>query len=98
LIKSTNSKSKKKSPQSPGDTKSANLDLKSENISTGLGKKKKSKRHHPPLLSEPFAGDIQANIAERAHQLYEQRGRVHGYDWEDWLKAESQILGEHPRS
>jgi hypothetical protein len=32
-------------------------------------------------------------IAARAHQLYEQRGRVDGHAMEDWLAAESEIEG-----
>lgn len=97
LIKSTNSKNKKKSPKSPGVKKSANLNLRSENTSTGLGEKKKRKRHDPPLFREPLGEDIQAKIAERAHELFEQRGRAHGDDWEDWLNAENEFFGENRR-
>ena len=28
----------------------------------------------------------------RAYQLFEQRGRVHGYDAQDWLQAEAEIV------
>jgi hypothetical protein len=27
-------------------------------------------------------------VAREAYDLYEKRGRIHGYDLEDWLKAE----------
>ena len=30
-------------------------------------------------------------IELRAYQLYEQRGRNHGHDIEDWLQAETEI-------
>ena len=30
-------------------------------------------------------------IAQRAYELYEERGRVHGRDWEDWLQAEREL-------
>jgi len=30
-------------------------------------------------------------IADRAHRLYEERGRESGHDLEDWLKAEHDI-------
>ena len=30
-------------------------------------------------------------IADRAHQLYEERGREPGHDMEDWLTAEHDI-------
>jgi hypothetical protein len=35
-------------------------------------------------------------IAIRAHQLFEQQGRVHGHDIEHWLTAERE-LSESPR-
>ncbi|MGA8224133.1 MAG: DUF2934 domain-containing protein, partial [Candidatus Acidiferrales bacterium] len=31
-------------------------------------------------------------VAQRAYQMFESRGRVHGRDWEDWYKAESETL------
>lgn len=31
-------------------------------------------------------------VARRAHELFESRGRRHGHDWEDWYKAELEIL------
>jgi len=33
-------------------------------------------------------------IEERAHQLFEGRGREHGHDVEDWLQAEQEIDAE----
>ena len=33
-------------------------------------------------------------IANRAYELYEKRGCLEGYDCEDWLEAERQILAE----
>jgi hypothetical protein len=35
----------------------------------------------------------QGRVAHRAYELYEQRGRQEGRDLEDWLNAESQLLG-----
>lgn len=32
-------------------------------------------------------------IELRAHQLFLERGSVHGYDVRDWLEAESQLYG-----
>ena len=34
-----------------------------------------------------------AHIAQRAYELYEQRGRQEGWDVEDWLKAERELGG-----
>lgn len=35
---------------------------------------------------------VQLAIARRAHELFEARGREHGHDLEDWLRAESELL------
>ena len=36
---------------------------------------------------------IEEEIRLRAYELYEQRGRLPGYENEDWLEAERQVLG-----
>ncbi|HVG01385.1 MAG TPA: DUF2934 domain-containing protein [Nitrospira sp.] len=38
------------------------------------------------------AEDVQVRIAARAHELYVQRGYLHGYHLHDWLEAEQEIL------
>ena len=38
--------------------------------------------------------DIQVRIRERAYQLFERRGRAHGFDRQDWIQAEIQIRKE----
>ena len=39
---------------------------------------------------------ISAAIAGRAYKLFEARGCFHGHDWEDWFRAESEILTAIP--
>jgi outer membrane protein TolC len=36
--------------------------------------------------------ELHERIAQRAYQLYETRGRVDGYDVQDWLEAEQELL------
>jgi len=36
---------------------------------------------------------LQDRIAQRAYELYEQRGRQEGQDLEDWLEAERELVG-----
>jgi len=36
---------------------------------------------------------IEQQIQQRAYELYEQRGRIDGHDWDDWLQAEYEIRG-----
>jgi HSP20 family molecular chaperone IbpA len=38
------------------------------------------------------AQQVQLAIARRAYELFEARGREHGHDWEDWCRAESELL------
>jgi hypothetical protein len=35
-------------------------------------------------------------IARRAYERFEERGREHGRDLEDWLEAERELLGSTP--
>jgi hypothetical protein len=32
-------------------------------------------------------------VERRAYELYEQRGREDGHDWDDWLAAERELRG-----
>ena len=38
--------------------------------------------------------ELHSRVALRAYQLFESRGRVHGRDWEDWFRAEQEVLSE----
>jgi hypothetical protein len=31
------------------------------------------------------------DIRQRAYELYEERGCQHGFDWEDWIRAEAEV-------
>jgi hypothetical protein len=39
---------------------------------------------------------LENKIRERAHQLYESRGREPGKDQQDWIQAEHEILNQRP--
>jgi hypothetical protein len=47
-----------------------------------------------PNPEKKYFQDLGAQIAQRAYELHERRGKVHGHDFEDWLEAERQILSE----
>jgi hypothetical protein len=36
--------------------------------------------------------DLEAKIRERAYQLYQERGSTPGFENEDWLRAEREVL------
>ncbi|MGB9073913.1 MAG: DUF2934 domain-containing protein [Terriglobales bacterium] len=57
----------------------------------------KSKAREPRSRKPDFPSDIEKRIRQRAHELYEQRGRVHGFALDDWLHAEAEIR-EAPKS
>lgn len=49
----------------------------------------------PPTRAESqhaYYEVLGSRIANRAYELYVQRGHEHGHDLEDWLEAERQIL------
>jgi len=35
---------------------------------------------------------VELAIARRAYELFEARGRENGHDWEDWFRAQSELL------
>lgn len=37
-------------------------------------------------------------VERRAFELYKQRRREHGHDWDDWLEAEREIRGAEGQS
>jgi HSP20 family protein len=53
-----------------------------------------------PAILRPIASgtlaermrQISAAIARRAYELFEARRSEHGHDWEDWFRAESELL------
>lgn len=51
-----------------------------------------------PEIKQPRKEDIAATelndtIRCRAYELYEQRGRADGHELDDWVEAESEVLG-----
>jgi len=47
-------------------------------------------RKNSPLTNS--SADLEAKIRERAYQLYQERGNTPGFENEDWLRAEREIL------
>src|SRR5215469_15830885 len=45
-------------------------------------------------LSDRFPG-FQEEIRQRAYELYEARGRQEGFQEEDWIRAETEILARY---
>ena len=39
--------------------------------------------------------EIQGEIRQRAYELYEARGRQEGFQEEDWIRAETEILARY---
>jgi Protein of unknown function (DUF2934) len=53
----------------------------------------KSKSLEPRSRKPDLSTDIEERIRQRAFELHEQRGRVDGFALDDWLQAETEILG-----
>jgi len=51
-------------------------------------KGKRKDAHHLIVHATPVRMEL---ISQRAYQIFEQRGCVHGFDLEDWFEAEKQL-------
>ncbi len=101
-LKNTPTKSLKKAPsKKPSKTADAgeiapkSKAAPSRKVSSGKTIKQKKDRVTAPTPAESqhrYYEDLGSRIAERAYELYVQRGQEHGHDFEDWLEAEQQIL------
>ena len=47
-----------------------------------------------PVKKVSLSTDIQDAIRSRAYSIFEQRGRGHGHDLDDWLIAEAEVVGK----
>ncbi len=63
-------------------------------ISTAPAKRVTSVNPDPANSGTKTNGDLEAAIRNRAYQLYEERGRMDGMDYEDWLQAEREVLAQ----
>jgi hypothetical protein len=43
-----------------------------------------------PIHAHP---NLEEEIRRRAYELYEERGRQHGRDIDDWVRAEAEVTG-----
>ena len=57
-------------------------------------KPKSAKTTAAPVQQVSVSTDSQEAIRSRAYSIYEQRGREHGHDLDDWLIAEAEIVGK----
>jgi hypothetical protein len=58
-------------------------------------RKTRRSRTDAPLIIKPQRRQpTHEQIAERAYELFERRGREHGHDVEDWHAAETELTGE----
>ncbi len=48
-----------------------------------------------PVLHVDESVSLEEQIAQRAHELWHQRGREHGSDLTDWLQAEREVNERH---
>ena len=51
-----------------------------------------------PLALSPSPDDLHVLIEKRAYELYGERGYRHGYELDDWLEAEREILPLTPQA
>ncbi len=53
-----------------------------------------TRQSQPVLPQSPSEEELQARIAKRAYELFEQRERQHGYDRDDWFQAAKEVFSQ----
>jgi len=51
----------------------------------------------PPMAVQSEPQNLEEQIRHRAYELYEERGREDGHDFDDWLRAEEQVTQQKAR-
>ncbi len=59
--------------------------------STPRTKKATTAAAQEPTVQQQTQGNVEEAIRFRAYQLFEQRGGRHGFDVDDWLRAEVEV-------
>ena len=59
--------------------------------SPNVSPKKKQVLSHEPESMQKYSDEMRERIAQKAYELYEQRGRQAERDVEDWLQAEELV-------
>lgn len=50
----------------------------------------------PPAEIRAYMRSALGQVEERAYEIFETRGKVHGHDWDDWVQAASEVLDPVP--
>jgi hypothetical protein len=53
------------------------------------------KKRQPEALRSDAPVDMHAEISRRAYELYEARGYTPGYEQEDWIVAEREVMARY---
>jgi oligoendopeptidase F len=67
-------------------------------------KKHQAKQHGHSLilttqaLAVEQSRDLEEEIRRRAYELYAERGREDGHDFDDWLRAEAEITAKNAKT
>jgi Protein of unknown function (DUF2934) len=58
---------------------------------------RRTEPRRPAPLGSTMTAVREERIRARAYELYLERGRTHGHDWEDWFQAERELRGRRRR-
>jgi len=79
-----------------------NSETKSSATGTTRGQRKNVTPINVGTAGENSAQQIQPELMNeirlRAYEIYEQRGRQHGLDYQDWIRAEEEILSRYQKA
>ena len=84
------------------DVASEKLTAEEQRIAQKLKEHQATQHGHSPILTPKTSTtglrqNLEEKIRRRAYELYEQRGRHHGHDLDDWLRAEADITAKNAK-
>jgi hypothetical protein len=72
--------------------------MKSKTVAAGMGNMEHETAESEQIQPELVEGPSREEIRHRAYELHLERGRIHGWDQDDWLQAERELMEKYPAS
>lgn len=84
-----------KTPGTPRKSSSKKATEKAKNTVTSISQGNSNMSENKKFA--PQREGVEEEIRQRAYELYEERGRQHGFHHEDWSRAETEVLSRFQR-
>jgi Protein of unknown function (DUF2934) len=80
------------------NSKGGTENMKSKTVAAGVGNMEHETAESEQIQHELVEGPSREEIRHRAYELHLERGCIHGWDQDDWLQAERELLEKYQAS